>query len=148
MIRSSTAVAERSTANTKTIHKEPTYHVFYVLRKVPIYLSYFVLHPLHLNYASSWKQDCLPFSLRRWSSNPTRANDSTLRLTKYSSKIQTTDLYLQELSVLYCHTNTTRYQSNLIITKANYICFEEGQKGHFWDWFNYRISVLFLDILT
>ena len=64
MIRSSTAVAERSTANTKTIHKEPTYHVFYVLRKVPIYLSYFVLHPLHLNYASSWKQDCLPFSLR------------------------------------------------------------------------------------
>ena len=35
MIRSSTADAERSTANTKTIHKEPTYHVFYVLRKVP-----------------------------------------------------------------------------------------------------------------
>ena len=61
MIRSSTADAERSTANTKTIHKEPTFHV---LRKVPIYLSYFVLHPLHLNYASSWKQDCLPFSLR------------------------------------------------------------------------------------
>ena len=43
MIRSSTAVAERSTANTKTIHKEPTYHVFYVLRKVPFYLSYFVV---------------------------------------------------------------------------------------------------------
>ena len=61
MIRSSTADAERSTANTKTIHKEPTYHVFNVLRKVPIYL---LCTPLHLNYASSWKQDCLPFSLR------------------------------------------------------------------------------------